>query len=153
MIREELIALHRNEILHECTTKPKLRFFREFKSDCLTEKYVTINLTSSERSVLSQLRFGILPLAVETGRFINQPLEQRLCKTCNVIEDEWHFIFDCELYNDERNMFFENICNQHRDFMYLDGPDQLSFLFKEKHRSFAKYIKSIWDKRHCSLFV
>jgi hypothetical protein len=38
---------------------------------------------------------GILPLAIETGRFTSQitPIENRICKFCNQnqIEDEKHF--------------------------------------------------------------
>ena len=43
--------------------KPKLRFYSMFK-DCFdVEKYIMINLFSSERSVLAQTRFGFFAIA------------------------------------------------------------------------------------------
>ena len=49
--------------------KPKLRTYCTFKEDLSVENYVKYNLTPSERSAMAQLRFGILPLNIETGRF------------------------------------------------------------------------------------
>jgi len=50
-------------------------------------------------------RSGILPLHVETGRFRNTSLENRLCTLCNSnqVENEIHFMFDCSLYDDLRS--------------------------------------------------
>ena len=64
-----------------------------------------LNLSSSERSVFAQIRFGILPLHVETGRFVNKKLEERTCEICHsdVIEDECHFLFNCSVYETPRN--------------------------------------------------
>ena len=69
------------------------------------ENYITYNLSSSERSAMAQFRFGILPLNIETGRFRNQALEERLCTLCefNEIEDESHFLFKCSLYDELRS--------------------------------------------------
>ena len=44
------------------------------------------------RTNICQLRCGVLPLAIETSRYTNTPVDQRLCHLCNVnhIEDESH---------------------------------------------------------------
>ena len=47
------------------------------------EKYIKMNLSSSERSVLAEIRLGILPLHIETGKFNNTKLEDRHCNICN----------------------------------------------------------------------
>jgi hypothetical protein len=49
---------------------PKLRTYRQFKTGFTCEDYVTLNLKKSERSILSQFRCSILPLRIETGRFV-----------------------------------------------------------------------------------
>ncbi len=54
--------------------KPKLRTYVEIKQDFVAEKYVKINLDRNQRSLLAQLRTGILPLHIETGRFSNTKL-------------------------------------------------------------------------------
>lgn len=43
------------------------------------EPYVTSFLTRSQRSLCAQLRIGILALAIEVGRFIAVPEENRIC--------------------------------------------------------------------------
>jgi hypothetical protein len=83
---------------HKITEKPKLRLYKTFKPEMETERYVSSNISRSERSFLAQLRFGILPIHLETGRFNRKPLEERLCYICNnnEIEDEEHFLLKCE---------------------------------------------------------
>ena len=52
---------------------------------------------------------GNLPLKVETGRYLNIPREQRLCTTCNVLDDEVRFIIECDRHTKYRNMILNNI--------------------------------------------
>ena len=54
--------------------------------------------------MLAQIRFGTLPLLIETGRFRGTILEERTCQVCNsqVIEDEFHFISVCNEYKELR---------------------------------------------------
>ena len=52
--------------------KPKLRTYVNFKKSFGTETYLLMNLERDERSHLAQLRFGILPLRIETGRYCNE---------------------------------------------------------------------------------
>ncbi len=62
-------------------------------------------MTRKHRSYLAQYRCGILLLSIETGRWGSIPLEDRICKMCDslVVEDEYHFIFHCSLYNNIRD--------------------------------------------------
>ena len=76
---------------HSNCIENKILYITEGGFTC--ENYVTLNLMKSERSTLCQLRFGILPLRIETGRYIGEPAEQRLCRICpqNNVENETHF--------------------------------------------------------------
>ena len=51
--------------------------------------------------MLSQFRCDILPLRVETGWYIGEPVGTRTCKFCslNTVENEEHFLLNCELYD------------------------------------------------------
>ena len=83
--------IHLNaEKLQAVPKKTKLSTYCLFKETMGIENYIKYNLSSSERSAMAQFRFGILPLNIETGRFRNQALEERLCTLCefNEIEDE-----------------------------------------------------------------
>ena len=48
---------------------------------------------SSVMSVSFLLSTCILPLRIETGRFVNEALDNRLCRLCNsnAVEEEIHF--------------------------------------------------------------
>ena len=95
--------------LKEIANKPKLRTYCTFKEKYKTENYVLLNLAPNERSVIAQLRTGTLPLEIETGRYANKKLVERICKCCNSdIEDETNFLLKCEAYNNVRSLFFRN---------------------------------------------
>ena len=49
--------------------KPKLRTYSLFKQDMDTERYTKI-YSKSKRSILCQLRIGILPLEIELGHYV-----------------------------------------------------------------------------------
>ena len=109
MIKENLMNIQEENWLHSFSIKPKLKTYKLFKETLRVENYVLYNMSASERSVMAQFIFGILPLNIETGRFRNQPIEQRICNLCelNEIEDEFHFLFKCTLYNDCREIWIE----------------------------------------------
>ena len=48
-------------------TKSKLRNYVKFNQDIETPGYLKISLFKFQRSLMAQLRLGILPLAIETG--------------------------------------------------------------------------------------
>jgi hypothetical protein len=93
---------------NEIQNVSKLRTYRQIKLNFGCEDYLNLNLKKFERSMLSQLRTGILPLRVETGRYIGEPVEQRICKLCqtNVVEDERNFILYCNLYDDIKHHYY-----------------------------------------------
>ena len=90
--------------VHHCETKPKLRTYRTFKETLEVASHISCNMPKYDRSLISQLRLGILPLRIETGRYSNIPEADRICLLCNGnhVESELHFLFKCELYNLER---------------------------------------------------
>ena len=80
-----------------------------FKHNFGTKLYLLQNsLNIKQRSYLSQLRIGILQINIEIGRYRSIPLEERLCRLCNMneIEDEIHFLFRCPTYNVQHNIWF-----------------------------------------------
>ena len=74
---------------NECETKPKLRTFVTFKNFETLPPHVGKPLSFFERKILSKLRLGILPIRLETGRYLRPvlPEAQRLCY-CNSGEVE-----------------------------------------------------------------
>ena len=90
----------------------KLRTYRQYKNVCKTEYYVKCNMSRGHRRVLAKFRSCNLPLAIETGRYTRPqtPVFERLCKYCctDLVEDETHFLGDCEFYSNLRYNLFQS---------------------------------------------
>ncbi len=102
--------------------KPKLRTYFTFKDTFQTDPYTLSFMNRKSRSYLAQYRCGILPLEIETGRWINKPLEERCCKVCksDAVEDEHHITFCCPYYKKAREALFDAISTDAPEFSALD---------------------------------
>ena len=90
----------------------KLRTYRQYKNVLKTEHYVTCNLSRGHRRTFAKFRSCNLPLVIE-----------RLCKFCDTkaIEDETHFLVDCEFYSDLRYQIFKSAQSIDNTFIYYDS--------------------------------
>ena len=87
-------------------SKHKLELFSKVKNSYVPEAYLTCNLPKSKRSLLCQLRCRVLGLQLELGRYGNVPVEDRICKLCNLsVETELHFLFQCRELSDCHKKF------------------------------------------------
>ena len=61
---------------------------------------MSLRLKRKERGLLAQCRIGILPLRIETGRYVDEKEDERLCIHCNKreIENKNHFLTCFPLY-------------------------------------------------------
>lgn len=131
---------------------PKLRTYRTFKSVFGLEPYVSICMNNKYRSVIAQLRSGILPLEVETGRWRGIELENRLCQLCSsgCVEDEAHFLFSCDFYTNERQRFAQQCCE---NFDNLTTSEKFVMLMQENNvLTFGKFLWQIYEKRKEKIF-
>ncbi len=62
--------------------KPKLHTYVTFNDTYEVEPYALSFMNRKHRSHLAQYLCGILPLEIETGRWKNKPVEERICKVC-----------------------------------------------------------------------
>lgn len=108
----------------------------------------------NERSVLCQFRTGIVPLRVETGRYINEALEDRLRRFCtdSVLEDETHFLLKCTMYSPIRNDIFQGLLNG-QDITVLTNEQKLSILLNIHTRKIAKYLVRAYMTRKSHIFI
>jgi len=132
----------------------KLRTFVTFKKSCKEEKYLLLNLSRKERSLFAQLRLGVLPLRLETGRYKAEKEEERICTLCcsGEVENELHFLFYCKLYEEERSKFFKNVETRLTNFKNLCDEEKLSFLMTRAENITCKFICQLFEKRKHSLY-
>ena len=84
--------------------------YRLFKTDFEFENY--FNILSKKNAILfCRFRTTNHHLPIETGRWINIAREHRTCNLCNCgqLGDEYHFIFECSVLNEQRKRFFSKI--------------------------------------------
>ena len=83
---------------------------------------------------------------MERGRHFNLPRNERTCKFCNfVIEDEYHFLMSCPLYQDLRNTFlpdeYVHVVNFHKFIQLMNTQDVL------KLRNIVMFIYFAFERR------
>ena len=81
-----------------------------------------INICKFSQS-FSKLRWSSHRLQIEAGRWARPssiPLNERKCSFCQVTEDEFHFVLECQLYSDLRKKYISNC--------YWRRPSMVKFL-------------------------
>ena len=128
--------------------KPKLRSYRQFKQSFDTQNYVNLNMSKYQRSLTARLRLGILPIAIETGRFTNTPLNERNCFFCvNKIEDEFHFVCQCKLYSHYHQKLFESMLKSCSNFKDLSDKEKFLKIMESDLRCLHIYLEKAWNTR------
>lgn len=104
LVQSKTHTYYSNYWSNEILNISKLRTFVIFKTVFGRENYLFLDMPKYLRSTLAQFRCGIIPIRIETGRFQGEPIEERICVFCSnrSVEDEFHFLLHCSLYNDYR---------------------------------------------------
>ena len=135
----------------------KLRFYSEIKSNYEYENYLESVENISFRKELTKLRISNHNLLIERGRYCSPklPREERLCSFCSEckLEDEKHFLLDCQFYNEDRNSLkLWPLVIKYIDFNKLDLTQKLEILFKnsdpEFSAVFSKHVFTCMKKRN-----
>lgn len=150
IIRQKFISdwLHR---INDSVNNPGLRLYKMFKFDFKCEPYLENVKQFKYRKMLTKLRTSSHLLEIEHGRHIGKAESQRLCKTCNSIESEYHFIMICPIYHELRAKFLRDVF--HICPYIVDYSDYDKFLFfmgfddSRLQRLFSKYIYDAFDVR------
>ena len=102
---------------------------------------------------MAQIRCGILPLKIETGRYSNLPVEERLCDICNLgkVESEIHFMLECPMYSEERLTLY-NAAHLDIDNRNMNDLETFTHLFKNNWRDSIRFLNVAWKKRQMFLF-
>ena len=108
---------------------------------------------------IPQIRCGVLPISlhIETGRYRNLKVEERLCKVCDSqsVENEFHFIFDCKAYSQLRLMFYNWIIMHYPNFFIMSQAERLKVMLTDKRVILKSglYIQNCFLLRTSKLFV
>ena len=151
----KLVGLENNTWNYNRYMKPKLRLYNMFKADITQEPYIAFNIPKYKRSLFAQLRGGILPLHIETGRFLNRPVDERTCMLCetDAVEDEIHFVIHCPLYDDIRSILFAKATHMFPDFHLYDELDKFVYLLKDFQKETINFIHDACQRRSSTIYT
>ena len=88
-------------------------------------------------------------------RFTNVDCEDRLCTICNVgvVEDEYHFLFDCAPFQTERSLFYlKHITNVGQFMLWPDATKVRYLTSKDMVKHFAELLESLYFRRRSILY-
>ena len=106
----------------------KLRTYGLIKYKIGREDYLLEIRNVKHRSSLSKFRLSNHKLMIEIGRHKKLLKHERICQVCKKdVEDEIHFLINCELYNTLRKTLFEYCMTIKPHFVYY--TDQEKFIF------------------------
>ncbi len=132
----------------------KLDLLTRIKQSFGPENYLKLDLDRYDKSLLSQFRYGILPIEIETGRYKRINREDRTCTLCNTgeVEDQLHFALYCPVNNDIRSDFVNKCRERVVGWDLLTDVGKISTLFSEQPRLLGKYVKKAFLHRKNLLF-
>ena len=118
----------------------KLRTYRTFKFEIFTEDYVNSHMKRCFRRAYCLFRFVCAPITIETGRYKNTPLDQRICPLCdsNLIEDEFHCFMVCTFYDALRSDLFIKINTI--DPLFSNFPEIQKFIYMFSNGDLCNYV-------------
>ena len=90
---------------------------------------------------------------IETCRYcLNRvQADQRLCETCNVVEDEFHVIMLCSVFDDIRLQFMVSINELNQD---LPLQEQFTQIMSNPlyYKIVSKAMHSILNRKHVNMY-
>ena len=175
-IRQKNFDIYLQKWYSDINNSNRLQSYCIYEHDFKLEHYITDVTENKYRTALARFRTSSHNLFIETGRYDNTPLHERIYKSCkmNKIEDEFHFLLTCPTYRELRikysSAFRENRCPpppnmQTNTFRLKSGGLSLAVTLKSRSRStkpiqlfimsrcyiHANWLKSAsWFKRYCA---
>ena len=151
-LHSSMLKKQQVQIKTQCLNTPKLRTFVKFKDFFSTPKILTKPLSFIQRKFLAKIRLGCLELRIETGRYARPrlPPESRLCQVCNEqkIEDEFHFLFECKVYEEERFLWLSKL-KVAANFLQQSPEAKFNLVLNEHNnvKHTAQFLINIFDSR------
>ena len=153
-VKIKLNGLMQEQWSNEMHNKPKLRTYVQIKDIFEPEPYVLSNICRQRGSLLTQIRLGILPIKIETGRFMSLPVQQRLCELCEMhkVENEIHFLCECPLYHDFRETLYDHAKLMTNDSVTMGMQEKFVYLMNHMWREVSCYLVQSWNIRKDKLY-
>ena len=122
--------------IRNITLNPKLRTYKDFKTDFRLEPYLTLNLNKKIYTKIARFRCSSHSLKIETGRHERPvvPAELRICDKCTSgeVEDEQHCLIKCNTHESHRRTLYRTVREIIPNFDGLDENEKFINILKSK---------------------
>ena len=124
MFEKLLCDIYRQNWLSEINLTSEGRLYKYIKMNFKFESYLNMN-NKAFRVAITKIRLSSHLFMIERGRWGANSLERnnRLCQICKCIEDEYHVIVECPIFNNERtgllNKSLQQFPNIYNFYEYL----------------------------------
>ena len=109
--------------------KSKLRTYGLIKKDIGREDYLNQIRNTKHRQMLTKLRLSNHKLMIERGRHLKLELSERICPVCQQgIEDEIHFLVQCNQYTTLRNPLIDMCLKTRPQFEFYTEEQKFIFM-------------------------
>ena len=91
------------------------RLYKHIDHDFYGKDYLRTINKNHLRIALTKMRLGSHNFMIERGRWSRPTIQytHRLCKTCDMLEDEMHIFFQCDRYSDLRQKYLPKHIHNH----------------------------------------
>ena len=141
-LSERLIDSFHQEAFENITKETsKLRNYGLFKKDKGFEPYLVEIKNTSIRKIVTKFRLSNHKLMIEVGRHQGLNIEDRLCPLCrDSVENEFHFLFSCPIYQYQRVLFLNPITTKHPNFPLWSNAHKMELIMTNTNYDVANYI-------------
>ena len=123
-------------------SNPILRTYCNIKCNFGMETYLDAIKNYRYRVDMSQLRTSSHTLAIEYGRYTRHKtkIEDRKCSSCHILEDERHFLIECNINQVERENLFSKLTHIAPNFIHMTDEENFIFLMCNKDQQILTWV-------------
>jgi len=121
-VKRTLIDQFKQKWFEDVQKSNKGKQYFLFKKDCNFENYLTL-IPRNLSYYIFKLRTANHRFPIETGRWLNISVENRICEKCslNCIGDEKHYLLKCPFFrNDRENLINSKYTNCYNEYGFLN---------------------------------
>ena len=103
---------------------------------------------------MTKFKCGVLPIMIETGRYKDVPLEDRLCQICTdkCVKDEQHFSGTCKALSHIRGKFKEKFCEEGIDIGNISVQTVKSMLHPDHIKLSCDLLQELFEERKVLMY-
>ena len=131
MVIDRFISNWHNNLINT-EINPGLRTYQTKKKSFRLEPYLYLVREAPFRNAIAQIRASSHTLAIVRSRRTKPKtaIQERLCMSCGVIDDEAHFILSCHINQSPRADLMKNIESFYPEFINMTENEHIYFHFQ-----------------------